>query len=575
MKARQRTAVKLAAEAPQRRPGAWRWWLAALAALYLAFQVYRPVLHGPFLFDDHYLPFRAPSTTPDLSAWLRGVRPLLMFSYWINFRLSGAETFSYHVLNVLVHAGNAALIFLILRRLLNLAGVEAARRSLLAGFGAAVFLMHPVQTESVAYVASRSDSLSALFFYGAFAVFLYRREAAVSWRVALAVLVLFGAAVSTKEHTLALPALLLLTDYYWNPGFSFAGIRRNWRLYAGLAAAAAAGLAFIWKLLFQATTAGFGLRDLAWYQYFFTQCRALFVYFRLFLFPAGQTADYDFPISRGILDHGAIFGLLALLAAVVAALYGRRRFPLASYGLLVFLVVIAPTSSFMPIRDPVAERRMYLPMLGLLLMLLEALRRVRIQPSKLLAGMAMVVLVCGALTYRRNMVWSSATALWEDVVEKAPRNARARFQLAFAYAHDGRPDQAIEQYRAAAELQAPTYELLIDWALAYDQLNRSEEALAKLRQAAGLERTAHVYSQIGMVLAKQARWSEALEALATAEKTDPAFAMTYVYRGGVRAAHNDFAAAAREYRRALALDPQNQPARDGLAAAEGRLRGAP
>src|SRR4029077_16669945 len=101
---------------------------------------------------------------------------LLMFSYWVNFELSGGETFSYHALNVLLHAVNAALIFLIVRKILAWAGVEAQRLDILAGFAGGLFLLHPVQAESVAYIASRSEDLSGLFFFCAYAVFLYRRS---------------------------------------------------------------------------------------------------------------------------------------------------------------------------------------------------------------------------------------------------------------------------------------------------------------------------------------------------------------------------------------------------------------
>src|SRR5581483_710165 len=289
------------------------------------------------------------------------------------------DPYPYHLLNILFHAMNAVLTFFIVRKILSLAGPAAARRDLVSAFCALLFLLHPVQTESVSYVASRSENQSLLFFLGAFALFLYRRRPAISWTVSTGVLILFGAALATKEHTFVLPALLLLSDYYWNPGFSFEGIRRNWRLYGPLAAGALGGALFIWKILAAAGSAGFGMKDLPWYQYFFTECRAFFVYLRLFIFPAGQTVDYDFPISRTLFDHGAIFGLLVILLLTAVALWFRRRFPLASYGFLAYLILMAPTSSFVPIRDPIAERRLYLPFLGLLLIAAEFLLRLRVE----------------------------------------------------------------------------------------------------------------------------------------------------------------------------------------------------
>src|SRR5579864_5800482 len=130
---------------------------------------------------------------------------------------------------------------------------------MLAAFAAGIFLLHPVQTEAVAYVASRSENLSLLFFLGALTLFLYRKTEAVSWRVAFGVLLLYLAAVCVKEHAVALVGVLLITDFYWNPGFSFAGIRRNWRLYAPITLAACAGGAFVGLVLRQSNTAGFNI----------------------------------------------------------------------------------------------------------------------------------------------------------------------------------------------------------------------------------------------------------------------------------------------------------------------------
>jgi tetratricopeptide (TPR) repeat protein len=561
-------AVAEASPAPR-----WPYAVGIALAVAAVFEVYGPSLNGPFLFDDQYLPFGMANFPLDsLRAWMAGVRPLLMFSYWINYQLSELRTFSYHAFNVLFHAANAALLFFIVRKVLEFAQVERGRRDLLAAFASALFLLHPVNSEAVAYVASRSENFSVLFFFGAFAAFLYRRTAACSWARSAAILLLFTAAALTKEHTVVLPALLLLTDYFWNPPFSFDGIRRNWRLYAPVAAGGVLMGLFVARQLRGAESAGFGMKDLKWYEYFFTQCRALWVYIRLFLFPAGLNADYDFPISRTILDHGAIFGFIAIVLAGAAAFYFRRRYPLAAYGFFSFLILMAPTSSFVPIKDPVAERRLYLSMIGLLFIALDLLRRVNVKQAKWSAALAAVLVLAGVFTYQRNKVWSDAVLLWEDTVTKSPKKARDQFQLAQAYYERGDCGKALPHYDAAAKLDFSDDRLFIDWGLAFDCLNQPDQALVKFRQAATLKATAHAYSQIGMIFGKQGKNAEALEALATAQKLDPRFEMTYVYRGGVRLATGDAAAAIQEFRQALAINPQNQPASQGLAMAEARLR---
>jgi hypothetical protein len=100
-------------------------------------------LHGRFIFDDDALPFRQGLQNASLRAWVAGVRPLLMLSYWVNYRISGSDPYSYHVFNVLIHVANTSLVFVVLVRLFALANWAPTKRQVAAALGAAVFLIHP------------------------------------------------------------------------------------------------------------------------------------------------------------------------------------------------------------------------------------------------------------------------------------------------------------------------------------------------------------------------------------------------------------------------------------------------
>jgi Tfp pilus assembly protein PilF len=555
------------ARRPAQGSGITPYLLAGLGALIAVFAVYGPSLHGAFQFDDTTLPFTNNLTEP-FRFWVSGLRPVLMISYWMNVRISGDNPFSYHVVGVLIHWVASGLIFLIVRRLLEWAGAPQSRLNLLAGFAGAVFLLHPVQTEAVAYIAGRSESLSALFVFAAFTVFLYRRDRAASWTVVAGVLALFGAAVLSKEHTVALVGLLLLTDFWWNPGFSLEGIRANWKLYLPIVLGALAGVYSFRYLIFGATTAGFGLKDLTWYQYFFTECRALFVYPFQFLLPVNLTADWDFPISKSILDHGAIFGLIALFALVGAAWYFRKHFPLASYGFFVYLVLMAPTSSILPIKDPVAERRLYFSMVGLLLIVVDLLGRVKIERKQLMTVCSVVVLLCAVATYVRAGVWADPVALWTDTVAKSPNNRRAHFQLAYAEWTAQQPDLAVAEFQRTAQFGPPTSDLLMDWGLALDSLHQPDQALEKFRQAAALEPLPQAYVNMAKIYAESSRWPEALAALDSALKIDPNSVVAYSFRGKVYLKTNRVCEAIAEYKHALQLDPTFEDATHDLAVAQ-------
>ena len=542
----------------------WWPWATALAALVVVFGVYGPALNGDFVLDDRNLTFMSPDVARrTFSAWITNNRPMLGFSYWIDYQQSGAEPHAYHVTNVFMHLLTSALVALICARFLTWVNVDGRRRDVLAVLSGALFLLHPLQTESVAYVASRSEVLSVLFCFAAFALFLYNGEGAMKWPRALAIVVLFGAAVVTKEHTVMLPALVLLTDYFWKRG----GLRKNAILYGMIALAGAGGAAFVLRTLRYADTAGFGIKDLSPATYFFTQCRVIWMYVRLFVLPFGQNVDADIPLSRTLLDHGAIVGLLGLIAVVTAAWIYRKRWPLAAFGVFVFLLLLAPTSSFVPIKDVLAERRVYLPFLGLLLICLEFLRRLRTE--RIVWVGAAVALACATLTYQRSQVWASPLALWEDTVAKSPRKMRPRFQLAYAYYEQRQCQQAAQEYDVASQLESPGAELLVNWGLALNCAGRYQEAIYKLQQALMFRKTAHVYAELGMVYAKSGRMQEALQELALAEQINPRFEMIYIYRGNIAELAGDRAAAAREYQRALVIRPSNAAAQDALARVSG------
>ncbi len=551
----------------------WAWLAATLGGVILLFWAYAPAIHGAFVFDDTKQQYALPGAVDPLSSWVGPIRPILMFSYWTNFQISREDTFSYHMVNLLIHGITAFLVFLVLRRLLEWSGALEPDRSGFAAFGALLFLLHPLQTESVAYIAGRSESLCGMFSCASYAAFLYRRSKAISWSGVALVVALFGAAVLTKEQGVVLPVLFLLTDFWWSPDGPLRAVRANWKLYIVLLAGAMAGLALFRALIFSAESAGFGMKEFTWYQYLFTQFRVLFVYIYSFLLPANLNIDWEFPISRTLFDQGSVFGLVGLLGLAGLAWVYRRRFPLAGYGYFVFLVLLAPTSSILPIKDPIADRRMYLPMVGLILIAIDLLGRLKLERKVMIGLGAGVVLAAALTTHARAELWGNPLALWQDTALKSPTKVRPHFQLAFAYQDQGRFDLAVAEFQKTANLEPPSADLLIDWGLAYDALNQPDMALAKFLQAAGKEPSAHVYTQIGYIFAKQSRWKEANQAFDTAERIDPNFAITFMYKGQVHLANNEFPAAIADFEHALQLDPKLEPARQALLTAQRRLSG--
>jgi len=548
----------------------WQLWLAPAAALALAIWAYSPALTGEFVFDDLHLPFmQQGATVIPLRQWL-GLRPLVMFTYWLNLHQGGLDPFAYHAVNLVFHLIASSLLFFVLRRLLQWNSFAEPQRTTVSALCTAVFLLHPMQTEAVSYVAQRGESMGAMFFFAAWCLFLYRKRPAISWPVAAGVLVLYGAAVATKEHTVSLPAVLLLTDYFFGsdtPGIT--GIRRNWRLYVPIAAGAVVGSMLVARVISRDTASiGFNLKEFTWYQYLFTQWRVFFVYLGLFLFPVWQTVDYDFAVSRTPLDHGAIWALFAILLLSTAAFLFRKLYPLAAFGFLLFVVMLLPTSSVIPIKDVIADRRLYLPMTGLLFVLAELLRRFRY--NRALGGVLILVLAAG--TFARNQVWASSLKIWEDAAAKAPNKQRVQFGLAVAEFRAGRCHQAVEHYRRAAEIEKPEYTLLMNWSLAYDCDHQPEQAIATMRESLSQNPSAPSWASLALLYARQAKVPEAMDALMKAQVLDPTYASTYFYRAKILQAMNQFPEAILNLKTVLQIDPTNGAARQMMEQLQGQAR---
>jgi Tfp pilus assembly protein PilF len=526
--------------------------------------LYSPAFHGKFIFDDLALPFcRTPRTTA-LLPWLDTTRPVLMFSYWLNYRFGDQQPFGYHFVNFLIHAANTGLVFLVLFRLLTGAGWRRQKTIAASAIGSAVFAIHPLQTESVSYIAGRSESLAAFFCLLAYTLFLYRRREAISWREAAAVLVLFALGVKTKENVVSLAGILVLTDLYWPRAFSLDQLRRNWRLYALMAPGGLVAAALIFRMLASAGTAGFSVATFKWYEYALTEARAHFTYIRLALLPFGQSVDQDYPASHNIFEHGALFYLLLLIAVVVLSVVWRRRYPLFCFGLLTFLIWLAPTSSVIPIDDALVERRMYLPLLGLILIGCEAVSRLRVTSTAIAAAAVIVALFFGKLCYDRNQLWGDPDKLLEAAAANVVYNPRPLLNFTEVLLRNGRCDLA-PAYLHRAELHLPNnYYVNAAWGRTLACLGRIDQAIERLQLAVRLQPCAQGYEWLGLVYGEKGMTELAGVALKRAVELGPwsesahgSLALWYEKAG-------QFEDAEREYLLALSLDRTDTWAQAGL-----------
>jgi len=556
--------------------------LVAAAAAYL------PSIDGEFLLDDLALqgdPLVLHPLRQDVAAWFASGRPLAIFTFALNHAAVGLDPRGWHLTNVAIHLCVTILAFLFARLTLARAGLSGPERPALAA--AALFALHPLQTEAVAYVAQRAESLASGLYLSALLLLLVRDAESGRRRHALlaGAAVLQAAALLTKPIAATLPVAWLLHAALLPtpPEAAAPAWRRVWRrvpaalpLLALSALAAAQGLHGARDSL----DAGYSIPGLPVADYLATQLRVIPEYLRLLVLPMGQCADWHFPPSRSFLEPSVVGGALLLGAIVTGAVVAGLRglggtgdgaavARAAAFGALFFLLVLAPSSSVVPLLDPLAEHRVYLASLGPFLAAAAgaALAARRFAGRSAVAvggGIAAVALAAlTALTAQRSSVWTTPLVLWEDAVGKAPGKARVHLNLGYALYNAGRPAEALASFRRSMQLAgdrtiAPDL-LVANIVNTLLTLGRVDEARAEVAKVlAVIPEDSAMLALLAQVEYASKRDDEVLRAGLAAVAKDPGRVGAWKYVGLARARLGDRQGALAAFRAAAAtntLDP--------------------
>ncbi|MCC6421478.1 MAG: hypothetical protein IT429_24940, partial [Gemmataceae bacterium] len=428
--------------------------LAAAAAL-----AYGHTLGVPFLLDDTVSIVENPTIrdlrnlgavlSPPASSGFGG-RPIANLSFALNHAVGGLAVRGYHVVNLAIHVAAAWLLAALVHRTLALlagrghvAADEGSAR-LIAGGAALLWLLHPLQTESVTYLSQRTEALMALFYLATLAAFLHGATSGRSRWLVLAV-VSCALGMATKEVMVTAPVMVLLFDRTFVAG-SFAAawrLRHRWHL----ALAATWGLLLF--LLLDVQERGVGTAAVSSWQYALTSCRTILTYLKLAAWPAPLVFDYGTAVAAGfgeVWPH--VLALGALLGATAFALWRR---PVAGFGAAWVLLLLAPATSFVPVAgQTMAEHRMYLPLAAPAVAV--AWMAYRWLGRRSIFATAALAAVLGAATFDRNRDYRDARTLWTDTVAKAPANARAHAALGAALLAEGRLSAARTSLQRAVEL---------------------------------------------------------------------------------------------------------------------------
>jgi len=411
-------------------------------------------------------------------------RPFLLVTYALNYAISGYDVWSYHLVSIFLHMASAGLVYA-LARSLRLA-------PLAAGFAAVAFGVHPVHTETVNYVSSRSELLVSLCVL--VGMWVHIQYADRRWS-GVATAAVFALGLASKSVAIILPAIILCVD---GLGLGHDGLRgralieRRWQTYALLIGVAAAYLAAAGQFL---TKAAVEAPVRPYNEQIWSQAKALVLYSKLLLAPRGLSVDHQFLVSDTLWDPLAAGAVLTMASLLGLALWHGRRLPLALFLLLWWGLALAP-SSLVPLNVLVNEHRLYLPGAAFAIGLGAVVERVlrgaaRAQmPGTLPILLGAALVVSGCLTVQRNRVWSSEYLLWENAAEQAPLMARPMIILGEAHTRDGHTTEAIAALEIAVTRDPrylAGYEAL---AQLYRETGQVERAEARLRQVLAQDSTA-------------------------------------------------------------------------------------
>jgi len=428
--------------------------LAALVAYYNSFS-------GPLIFDDRVALMANPSIRHWRSALFPpydstvGGRPLLNFTFAINYASSGMNVWGYHAFNLLVHLLAGLTLFGIVRRTLMSPALEKRFGTValpLALAIAAIWVVHPLQTEAVTYITQRAESLMGLFYLLTLYCFILSLESAapVKWQVLSVVAGLLG--MMSKETMVTTPLIVFLYDRIFISGSFREAWRRRWPYYIGLAC--------MWLLLLARLRLGLhhqGVgfdQGVTWWRYALTSCRSVVFYLKLAIWPHPLVLDYGNDIvtnATRVLPYVTV-----LVALVVSVLIMLWRWPTIGFAGAWFFIILAPTSSIIPlVGQPMAEHRMYLPLAAIIALAVLGLHILIRWRGLVVLAVAVVVLTW--LSIRRNNDYRSELAIWSDTVAKLPENARARSYLGNVLLEiPGRMPDAIAEYQEALRIK-PNY----------------------------------------------------------------------------------------------------------------------
>ncbi len=587
--------------------------ISPLILLTLAvFLVYGNTLFHSFHFDD------IPSILE--KPWIRGLdkipqfifsilsRPLVILSFNINHAISGFNVWSYHVFNILFHLTASCLVYrlaLLTEKIFQKRNAPADSAGSCAPlFAAFIFALHPLSTQSVTYISSRSTILVTIFYLAGLILFfkgllkqnenpdtVSRRKLFLSGHWLLAGVCLFLGVLS-KQTIATLPVMMFLFHFYFMSGATFSEWLREQFKWMTLTLAPIVCV-LIWKYFFAGGIVSASQTPFSTTSYLLTQTFVIpFEYFRKLLFPFNLSIDVNFPLLSDWSLWANWLGVVILSAYVWLCVQvsrnrtGHRR--LIGFGMAWILITLLPTSSVVPLLDVAVEHRTYLPMVGFALLMagiLEGLRSHLKKPADRLpvSGNHRVFVVCAVLllafysvgVIERNAVWKDEISLWSDVKKKSPNLVRPYNNLGEAYDKLGEYEKAIAEFEVALRLNPNYFFALNNLGNIYGKKKNYSEAIIYFNKALQQKSDySPAHYNLARALHLTGKPDAAIQSYLKAIQFNPYFEQAFFNLADLFLQRGEPKKAADYFLKFLAMQPNHARARFGLGnayAVQGKL----
>ncbi|NQU74525.1 MAG: tetratricopeptide repeat protein [Candidatus Omnitrophica bacterium] len=530
-----------------------------------AFLVYNNSLNGQFVWDDYewvrdntYI--KSWSNTSKI--FTKGLgrdagkqdlfyRPIQTLTYMLDYSLWKLNVQGYHFTNILLHALAALSLYWLITILFN--------NRFLSLFTSLMFVIHPVHTEAVAYISGRADSLALLFMLLCFIFYIKQQCKNATSGYYILMVLSYTLALLSRENSLILPALLMLYHYSFKKRFEikeFLPILLITLIYISLRVTALKFFlphAEIPTTLFQRMP-GFLV--------------AIVNYLRLLFLPVDLHMEYGARLFT-FTDYRVLLGAIMLFALLGYAFKKRKDDKLISFSIFWFFLTLLPSSNLYPINAYMAEHWLYLPSIGVFLILSKGIAYAyQSKGARNLTICLIIVLLASYfyLTIKQNEYWKEPISFYERTLKYAPDSHKIYSNLGGAYKDIGKKEEAMAFFKKAIKIKP-------DYAYAYNNLgflhyNMGEwqKAIAFYKKAIAVDPDfASAYYNLGIVYQDTRRPKEAISMFNKTIEADPDFAMAYNNLGHAYRDNGKVKEAIDSYKRAIETDSNFAAAYNNLA----------